>query len=89
MSAPIRDPRPVRIAFGAVLRSVRIAAGISQKRLALDAQLARGYPSLLERGLRGPTLVLVFELARALRVDPELLVRKTRRHLQKHAADAS
>jgi transcriptional regulator with XRE-family HTH domain len=84
MSARIRHGRAVRIAFGSVLRSVRVAAGVSQKTLALDAGLARAYPSLLERGLRGPSLVIVFALARALRVDPVLMVSMTLQRLHAH-----
>lgn len=81
MSAHLRHARAVRVAFGSALRGVRIAAGMSQKTLAMDAQVARAYPSLLERGLRGPSLVVVFALAHALDVDPVVLVHMTHWHL--------
>lgn len=77
MNARNSESRAVRIAFGEALRSARMAAGVSQKALAMDANLARAYPSLLERGQRGPSLVVVFVLARALHVDPLRLVRMT------------
>lgn len=68
---------PVQKAFGEVLRQVRTARGISQQALALDSNLDRTYVSLLERGLRQPTLTTLIALASTLNIDPALLVRKT------------
>ena len=64
-------------AFGDVLRACRNRAALSQEHLAETADLDRTYPSLLERGLREPTLGVVIRLARALGIDPCVLVRMT------------
>jgi len=60
-----------------VLRAVRTEREISQQDLALDAGLDRTYISLLERGLRQPTLSTLIALAGALGVDAATLVQKT------------
>ncbi len=64
-------------AFGEVLRACRNRAEVSQERLAEAADLDRTYPSLIERGLREPTLGVVIRLGRALGIDPCVLVRMT------------
>jgi transcriptional regulator with XRE-family HTH domain len=64
----------VRQAFGRVLRESRQERRLSQEVLAELADLDRTTPSLLERGLRQPTLGVVFLLGRALEVDPRELV---------------
>lgn len=64
-------------AFGDVLRVCRNHAAVSQEHLAEAADLDRTYPSLLERGLREPTLGVVIRLARALGINPCVLVRMT------------
>lgn len=43
-------------AFGNVLRKLRTEKKISQEHLGFEADLTRAYISLLERGLRSPTL---------------------------------
>lgn len=68
---------PIQRAFGAVLRRARKAARLSQEALALEAGLDRTFISLLERGLRQPTLTSLFALAQALRLEPHALVRAT------------
>jgi transcriptional regulator with XRE-family HTH domain len=67
----------IQKAFGLVLRDVRTKAGLSQERLALNAGLDRTYISLLERGLRQPTLSTLFQLAEILEVAPATLVART------------
>jgi transcriptional regulator with XRE-family HTH domain len=52
--------------FGRVVRRHREAAGVSQEALADRAGLHRTYISLLERGLRNPSLTVISKLARAL-----------------------
>jgi transcriptional regulator with XRE-family HTH domain len=64
-------------AFGKVLREYRMKAGISQEALALAADLDRTYVSLLERGLRQPTLETLFRLADPLKVTPATMVNRT------------
>jgi len=64
-------------AFGKVLKDCREKAGISQEALALRADLDRTYISLLERGLRQPTLSTLFTLAKVLDIAPATLVGRT------------
>jgi transcriptional regulator with XRE-family HTH domain len=75
MSEPTRQE--VAIAFGTVLRTTRDAAGISQEQLAEAADIDRTYPSLLERGLRQPTLYMLLRLAIAFDIEPGLMVAAT------------
>ena len=49
--------------------------GISQEKLALECELDRTYISLLERGLRTPSLWIIFVLANRLGVSPVRMVR--------------
>jgi len=71
------DPHQVAKAFGAILRAARVAAGISQEVLAERADCDRTYPSLLERGLRQPTIGKMIDIAGALHIDPAALVTMT------------
>ncbi len=58
-------------------RAARTDAGISQEVLAERADIDRTYPSLMERGLRQPTLGMVVTIADALRIEPGKLVTTT------------
>lgn len=57
-------------AFGQTLKELRTKAGLSQEALALECDLDRTYISLLERGLRQPTLKTLFKLSETLEVLP-------------------
>lgn len=61
-------------AFGVVLRALRQARSLSQETLALESELDRTFISLLERGLRQPSLTTILQLAGPLGVPPEELV---------------
>lgn len=54
------------IAFGRVLRSLRLERKKTQEALAFDADLQRHYISMIERGTSSPTLKTIFRLAEAL-----------------------
>jgi XRE family transcriptional regulator, regulator of sulfur utilization len=69
--------RDLAHAFGSALRAARVEQGISQDMLSEICDLDRTYPSLLERGLRCPTLAMVLRLANALGIDPARLVAET------------
>jgi transcriptional regulator with XRE-family HTH domain len=60
--------RPECIAFGATVRRVREAAGLSQEKLAAKTGIHRTYIGGIERGERNPTLLMIHRLARALRI---------------------
>ena len=71
------DRARVALAFGSTLRDVRRLRGLTKEELALAGGFDRTYPSLLERGLRTPTLGVLFRLAEALGVEPCRLVTLT------------
>lgn len=62
--------------FGKVLRELREKNKISQEKLAEFCDLDRTYISLLERGLRQPTITTIFKIAGALHISPSDLIRK-------------
>ena len=63
-------------AFGQVLHEVRSERKISQEQLGFDAGYHRTYISLIERGLKNPSLKAVFQLAQTLDVPASELVRR-------------
>lgn len=63
--------------FGLALRSLREQAGLSQEDLAHMSGLHRTYVSQLERGLKSPSLNVIWDLARALRLRPHVLIKAT------------
>ena len=69
--------RDVARAFGLALREARVQRGISQDRLSEICDVDRTYPSLVERGLRCPTLTMLLRLADDLAVEPSRLVTET------------
>ncbi|WP_448218390.1 helix-turn-helix domain-containing protein [Endozoicomonas sp. 2B-B] len=72
----------VEDAFADALRESRKAAGLSQEKLAEKASVDRTYISLLERGLRQPTLSTLIHLADALDLTPSLLLDRTLHYLK-------
>lgn len=64
----------LRTAFGDLLRELREERGLSQAQLALESEVDQTFVSLLERGRRQPTLITLFALCDALRVEPDTVV---------------
>jgi transcriptional regulator with XRE-family HTH domain len=62
--------------FGEILKQLRVEKGISQEHLAELADVDRTYISLLERGLRQPTISMLFKLAKALKTSPSKILIK-------------
>jgi len=62
--------------FGKVLRELREEKQLSQEKLAEYCELDRTYISMLERGLRQPTITTIFKLAKALNISPTALIEK-------------
>ncbi len=60
--------------FGAVLRTRRMALAFSQEELAFRADVDRTFVSMLERGLRMPSLGTILALAEALDMSGAQLV---------------
>jgi XRE family transcriptional regulator, regulator of sulfur utilization len=75
--------REIARAFGAALRAARQEQGMSQDVLSEICDFDRTYPSLLERGLRGPTVAMLLRLADALDVEPSRLINETVERLRK------
>jgi len=71
--------RELAKASGQVLRATREKRGISQEKLALECDIDRPYVSLLERGLRQPTIAVVFRLAHSLGTKPSSLLAQIER----------
>jgi transcriptional regulator with XRE-family HTH domain len=68
-------------AFGTAVRDRRIAAGLSQEKLAEAAGLHPTYVSMVERGIRNPTLDVAARIAKALEVTlPRLIEHAQNRH---------
>jgi DNA polymerase V len=62
--------------FGQALKEARLTAGLSQEELALESELDRTYVSMLERGIKVPTLTTLAKIATSLSISPvELLSR--------------
>jgi len=64
--------------FGKVIKKHRNNRGLSQEELAFDTGLHRTYISLLERGIRQPTLSVIFLLSDSLNCEPEQLVKEAK-----------
>ena len=69
---PKKDPRCVT--FGAAVRKLRQAIGISQEQLAEKTGIHRTYIGGIERGERNPTLLMIHRIAEALEVTPASLL---------------
>jgi len=85
----VTDRHAVAVAFGRTLREARYKAGVSQEQLAELANIDRTYPSLLERGLRTPTLTAYFDLCAALKLNPASMILETVSRLLSAQSDSS
>ena len=63
-------------AFGEILREIRKEAKISQEELAELSNLDRSYISLLERGIRQPTIHTIFSISQSLSIQPSVLIKR-------------
>jgi transcriptional regulator with XRE-family HTH domain len=55
------------------IRRLRVARGLSQEALAVDAEIDRTYVSRLERGLENPSVAVLERLTKALSANIEEL----------------
>ncbi len=59
--------------FGKQVRQKRKTAKLSQEELAEKLGIHRTYMSFIERGIRNPSLLMIFKISRALKIKlPEL-----------------
>jgi len=64
-------------AFGRVLKEVRLKKGLSQEQLAFSCDLDRTFISMLERGLRQPSLTSILSVSASLEIPAYELIKKT------------
>ena len=62
------------VAFGKVLRRLRMEAGLTQEELGFEAELRRTYVSILELGQQQPSLTTIIKIAQALNLTPGSLL---------------
>lgn len=65
----------MRKLVGENVKKARIAKGMTQEELAEKSGFSQQYISGLESGRRNPTIVTIYEIAQALGVSHEVLVR--------------
>jgi transcriptional regulator with XRE-family HTH domain len=80
-----KDDKRIAKAFGGLLRELRGSAGVTQEFLAHEAGLERTYISLLERGLRQPSLRVLIALCGPLKIVPSDAVRMLEDRLRRSA----
>jgi len=61
-------------AFGKAIKKLRKEKNLSQEGLAAASSLDRSFISLLENGRKQPSLVTIFQLAKALDIVPSQLI---------------
>jgi len=69
----------MRKLVGRNVRRLRLQKGLTQEQLSVASGFSQQYLSDLERGLRNPTVVSVYELAQAMGVNYLELLKPTRR----------
>ena len=69
--------------FGAALRRVRLAAGMSQEQLGLESGVQRNFISLIETGQNQPTISTIVRLSRALGMKASELVAEAERPIKR------
>lgn len=74
-----KSSRHFELPFGIALRRVRLAAGLSQEQLGLEADVQRNFISLIETGQNQPTINTIAKLARALGMKASELVAEAER----------
>jgi transcriptional regulator with XRE-family HTH domain len=76
-------------AVGAQLRACRLKKNVSQEQLAFDAGIHRTYVSLIERGVKNPTLGVLFRLCRVLDVPPAKFVKNVQLRMEQTDGEAA
>ena len=70
-------------AFGEAVRRRRERLGLSQEALGFVSGLDRTYVSGIERGVRNPTLRIIWRLAEALSTTPSALLKASEKRIGK------
>lgn len=66
---------------GKHLKEIRIQKELSQEELSLQAGLDRSYISMVERGKRNPTLLVIFKICEVLEIRPHELIKNIEKDL--------
>jgi transcriptional regulator with XRE-family HTH domain len=74
-------------AFGQVIRDIRKSNKFSQERLAFESGLDRTFISLLECGRKQPSLVTIFQLAKALQIPPSQIIESVEEKCNENSQD--
>lgn len=74
-------------AFGQVIRDVRKAKKLSQEKLAFESGLDRTFISMLECGRKQPSLVTIFQLAKALQIPPSQIIASVEEKCNENSPD--
>jgi len=74
-------PEVIAKAFGEELRNARTERGLSQEALGFESGYHRTYISLLERGLKTPSLQTVFRLSYVLDIAPSEFIARVQRRV--------
>ena len=69
---------------GEVLKGLRNEVGISQENLAYESELDRSFISMLERGLRLPTIGTLFQISKTLKRTPSEIIRLIEEKYKSH-----
>ena len=67
--------KTIEITFGEILKELRAEVGLSQEDLAYESDLDRSFISMMERGLRKPTISTLFRIAKPLKKSPTEIIR--------------
>jgi Helix-turn-helix. len=68
--------------FGESLRNLRIKKGMSQEKLAGECGLDRTFISLLERGLRQPTISTLFKISEVLEIKSSAFIKEIEKNYE-------
>ena len=71
--------KQIKANIGCVLRSKREKLSLSQEKLAEISGVDRSYISILERGLKSPTLETFEKICNALGILPERVIEEARK----------
>lgn len=64
----------IEASFGSILKSLRRDKGLSQEELGFQSGYHRTYISLLERGLKSPSIRTIFDIASTLGISPSEMI---------------
>jgi len=60
--------------LGETIRELRQSEGIAQEKLANLAEIDRTYMSAIERGLKNPSVKIIFQIAEGLGINPSEII---------------